>query len=914
MFKKVFEYAGPHKKDLYIATFIVLLSVLMGVLPFVLAYQVIAPLVMGESIEASFIILRVVLVLVCLVLQALFYGWGLNLSHKAAYDTLLRLRTALQKRFEKLPLGVIQDKGTGTVKKLFVDDVDSLEVLLAHSMPEGIANLMIPIAVYVAMFFVDWKLALLSLASIPISLIAMMTMYSVGMKKMGPYYMAGQKMNNTIIEYINGMEVVKVFNKDADSYERFRKDVSDYRDYTLAWYKAAWPWMAIYSSLLPCTIILTLPVGAWFVLSGWSTLPNLILVLCLSLSIGMPLLKSLGFLPTMPQLNYKISALEQVLDAPELQQTEDAFHGKDDTITYDHVSFAYQTTQPGPDGKPVVIEDEVLHDISFTAKAGQKTALVGESGSGKSTLAKLLIHYYDPQKGSISIGGQKLCDMSLEALNSRISYVAQDQYLFNTSLLENIRLGRLNATDEEVVEAAKKAQCMEFLEKLPQGIHSMAGDAGKMLSGGQRQRISLARAILKDAPIVVLDEATAYADPENEEKMEAAIAELVKGKTLVVIAHKLPAITPYGYLKAKDDCHQLIIDPVAAVVVQRMFRWASEGAGLNTIAVRLNEAGILTPSHYKKMQGKITHENLLGSGKWQTRTVGVILRSEVYTGDLVQGQTKTVDHRQVKADAEEWTVVRDTHEAIISREQFAAVQEILNQTASRAKAREINAYTPNLLKGKVFCAHCGGSLHRQRNIRKKSDDVYFYHCLSQSRISKDACPGVTIREDALLDMLADMLRDALDTALGQYTLSLAELPRQAADRAELREKITNRKQEIQRLRGIVRSLYENLVQGVLTKDEYFDYKEKYENRIADLAVEMEQLEDGLRTMDTQLEQHRALEQDATQIKTDRALTGALIERLIDRIEVSHDKQITVRYRFQSEFETYAEVLEQCRNM
>ena len=256
----------------------------------------------------------------------------------------------------------------------------------------------------------------------------------------------------------------------------------------------------------------------------------------------MPLLKSLGFLPTMPQLNYKISALEQVLDAPELQQTNDRFHGMDDTVTYDHVSFSYQTTQPGPDGKPAVVEDEVLHDISFTAKAGQKTALVGESGSGKSTLAKLLIHYYDPQKGSISIGGQKLCDMSLEALNSRISYVAQDQYLFNTSLLENIRLGRLTATDEEVIEAAKKAQCMEFIEKLPQGIHSMAGDAGKMLSGGQRQRISLARAILKDAPIVVLDEATAYADPENEEKMEAAIAELVKGKTLVVIAHKLPAI------------------------------------------------------------------------------------------------------------------------------------------------------------------------------------------------------------------------------------------------------------------------------------------------------------------------------------------------------------------------------------
>ena len=177
MFKKIFEYAGPYKKNMYVATVVVLVSVLMGVIPFILAYQVIAPLVMGKTIDAAFIILRVVLVLLCLVLQAIFYGWGLNISHKAAYDTLLRLRTALQKRFEKLPLGVIQDKGTGTVKKLFVDDVDSLEVLLAHSMPEGIANLMIPIAVYVAMFFVDWKLALLSLASIPISLIAMMTMY-----------------------------------------------------------------------------------------------------------------------------------------------------------------------------------------------------------------------------------------------------------------------------------------------------------------------------------------------------------------------------------------------------------------------------------------------------------------------------------------------------------------------------------------------------------------------------------------------------------------------------------------------------------------------------------------------------------------------------------------------------------------
>lgn len=542
MLNKVFEYAGSHKKTIHLASFIMLLSVIMGVVPFLFAYQIINPLILGQNLEFTRLVILLAGILICLVLQALLGGLALNMSHKAAYNTLFGLRTSLQKKMENLPLGAIEEKGTGAIKKMYVDDIGSLEVLLAHSLPEGIANLIVPVMVYIAMFFVDWRLALMSLASIPLSIVAMMIMYSAGMKKMGPYYMASEKMNNTIIEYVNGMEVVKVFNKQTESYQRFSKDVGDYRDYALAWYKTAWPWMALYSALLPCTIILTLPLGGYFAYMGYVSLSDLILVLCLSLSIGLPLLKALGFLPTMPQLNYKISALEDTLNIEPLKQGENRFKGIDHTISYDNVTFGYQLSKMGENGQPETYIKNVIHNVSFTAKVGEKTAIVGESGSGKSTLAKLLIHYYDVLEGSISIGGQNLQDMSLKALNKEISYVSQDQYLFNTSLLENIRIGNLSATDEEVIEAAKKAQCMEFLDKLPNGIYSLAGEAGKMLSGGERQRISLARAILKNAPIVVLDEATAYADPENEEKMEAAIAELVKGKTLIVIAHKLPAI------------------------------------------------------------------------------------------------------------------------------------------------------------------------------------------------------------------------------------------------------------------------------------------------------------------------------------------------------------------------------------
>ncbi len=553
MFKKVLEYAGEYRKKTYISVVVMLLGVAVSVVPYFFAYQLIIPLLGQGEIDGAGIIWRVAAIAVCAVLYAFLYVKGLSLSHESAYHTLRNIRISLQRKMEKQPLGTIQEKGVGVIKKMFIDDIESIELLLAHAIPEGISNVAVPLFVFIAMFFVDWKLALLSLCSLPLGFVAMGAMYKQGTGKMGAYYQAAQKMNNTIVEYINGMEVVKIFNRDGESYRRFETDVKNYRDFTLDWYRVCWPWMALYNSLIPCIALFTLPIGAWFVLKGWSELPNLVLVICMSFGIGAPLLRSMSFMSSMPQVNYKIEALERLMSALPLQQTENAFTGKDYSVSFENVRFDYRVNVSEGDGHPEGVpgteggpdckgDTEVLHGISFSAKEGSMTALVGESGSGKSTLAKLLVHFYDVTDGAVKIGGQDVRHMSIEALNQQISYVAQEQFLFNTSLLENIRLGKLDATDEEVMAAAEKAQCGEFLTRLENGIHTMAGDGGKQLSGGERQRISLARAILKDAPIIVLDEAAAFMDPENEEKMNAAIAEVIKGKTVIVIAHCLHSI------------------------------------------------------------------------------------------------------------------------------------------------------------------------------------------------------------------------------------------------------------------------------------------------------------------------------------------------------------------------------------
>ena len=529
MFKKVSAYIGEYKKYTVWAAVLMSLGIVAHVIPYYFLYQIIAPLTRGEHIDLGYIMIRVAGVAVCEILFSFLYVQGLSFSHVSAYNTLKNLRVSLQGKLEKQPLGNIQGLGTGRIKKVFTDDIDQIELLLAHAIPEGIANIFIPALIVVLMFIVSWKLGLLSLVPLVVGMISMSMMMKAGMSKMNAYYESAARMNNTIVEYVNGMEVVKVFNKDGESYRKFGDVVRSYRDFTIAWYKVCWPWMAAYSSVLPCLALLILPVGALLVLSGSIALDKLVLVLCMSFAVGPSLLKAMNFAGKFPQLEYKIAELEKLMDHPPVKEGTAGFTGKNRDISFEDVHFSYEDT-------------EVLHGVSLSLKQGTTTALVGESGSGKSTLAKLLVHYYDLDRGKIRIGGQDITEMSLEALNDQIAYVSQEQFLFNTTLYENILIGKPDATREQVLEAAHRAQCDEFLQRLPQGIETQAGDGGKQLSGGERQRISLARAILKDAPIIVLDEATAFMDPENEEKLNQAIDEIIRNKTVFVIAHRLSTV------------------------------------------------------------------------------------------------------------------------------------------------------------------------------------------------------------------------------------------------------------------------------------------------------------------------------------------------------------------------------------
>lgn len=462
-------------------------------------------------------------------LKHFLYSKSTLCSHKAAYEIIQNIRCAIMRKMSKMSMGTIQEKSSGEIKQLVIDDTERLEGQIAHAIPEMTASILIPIFVFAYLLFVDWRMALASLASAVLGNIIYYSMMIGRSERMKEYMSANGDMNATIVEYVNGMEVIRMFNQTASSMGRFKGAVLKVRDITTAWYKHCYPFMSISQVVMPSTIAFVLPVGVVLLSGGTTTLNEVIL--CILLSMGL-----VGSLQAMIEFWHDIAAIYEIqprimalLEAKELPEPIEAQHSSGNDVELKDVHFSYGAI-------------EVIHGVSFTAKAGTVTALVGPSGSGKSTLAKLIARFWDVSAGAVTVGGADIRNLPLSELSEKISYVSQDNFLFNMSLRDNIRIGKPDATDAEVERAASLARCDDFIARFPKGYDTNAGDAGARLSGGERQRLAIARAILKDAPIIILDEATAFTDPENEDKLQQSIDHLTKGKTLIVIAHRLSTI------------------------------------------------------------------------------------------------------------------------------------------------------------------------------------------------------------------------------------------------------------------------------------------------------------------------------------------------------------------------------------
>ena len=527
----LFAYAGGEKKRLVLSVILSVLSVTAGLVPFYCMYALICRFVAGTATAAA-AVRWCLLALAAYALKILLFTLSTGTSHAMAYTILEGLRLRLADRFLHAPLGSVEGRTIGEIKSMMVDKIENLEPPLAHMIPEGAGHIVLPVVSIAALLAIDWRLALASLVTFPLSLVCMMLTFQISGKSFEQYDKSSSYMNSTIVEYIEGIEVIKAFGRAGVSYEKYAGAITDFRTFVVRWLVSTMATMKLSFALFPSTLIGTLPAALALAARGTISAPEAALAVMLSISMVGSLAKLEVFSENMRQVKCTVESLQEFLEMPSLPEpAQRAEVGRPD-VALRGVRFSYTGEQ----------RDEVLHGIDLTLPAGSFTALVGPSGGGKSTVAKLIARFWDVGAGEITIGGVNVKDMPLAQLSEYVSFVTQDNFLFRCSLLENIRLGNPAATDEEVRAAARAAQCEEFIEKLPQGYDTPAGEAGKRLSGGEKQRIAIARMLLKNAPIVILDEATAFTDPENEDKLQRSIAALTKGKTLLVIAHRLSTI------------------------------------------------------------------------------------------------------------------------------------------------------------------------------------------------------------------------------------------------------------------------------------------------------------------------------------------------------------------------------------
>ena len=475
--------------------------------------------------------------------KVLFSCLSTTISHTATYYTLRDLRENITAKLARVPMGTILDTPSGQYKTTIVDRVEGMEPTFAHLIPEMTANVLVPLVIAVYLFLLDWRMALLSLVTLVVGLAVM----SAGMKnypvKWEGAVKAGKQMANVIVEYIGGIEVVKAFSQSAGSYKKYSDAVNYNANYYVDWMRENQKTMSAYNAILPSVLICVLPCGFAFWISGSLELSTFLSIVIFSLGLIGPIVAAFTFTDDLAVLGTNVEEISQLLNAEELNHKDTPVKLEDTGISLRSVSFSYDGTT------------EVLHGVSLTIRPGTMTALVGPSGSGKSTVAKLIAGYWDVTSGSITLGGHELKDIPLSEIADQISYVSQDNYLFNRSIRENIRMGRPSATDAEVEQAAEQSGCDAFIRGLDNGYDTVVGSAGSHLSGGERQRIAIARAMLKNAPVVILDEATSSVDPENEDELQRAIEALTHDKTIIMIAHRLKTVRSADQILVLNNAH-----------------------------------------------------------------------------------------------------------------------------------------------------------------------------------------------------------------------------------------------------------------------------------------------------------------------------------------------------------------------
>ena len=525
------SFASPCRGKMAASVALAILSVAGGFVPYLGVYQIIR-LFLERQASWEGILFWCGICLAGYAVKVAGYALSTMLAHVSAYTILEGLRLRAADRLMGAPLGEVESRPIGAMKSTIVDRVEDIEPPLAHMIPELSSNILLPLVVVIAMFLIDWRIGLALLVTIPVALIPM----AIGMrsynKNYAAYMEANAHVNSVIVEYVEGIQVVKAFSQGERSYQKFARAVSSFKDFTMNWYRCTWASMNLCLSILPTTLLGTLPVGGYLYQAGVLDPAQVTLCLMMALGIVSPLMSATAFINSMKSMQFAVKDTRELLDLPQLSQAKQEADLDGSGIRFRNVAFSYGGTGGA----------EVLHDLELHIPQGSFTALVGPSGGGKSTIARLAARFWDVTAGSITLGGRDIREMPLKQLSQAISFVTQDNFLFDCSLKENIRLGKPDASDEEVLAAARAAQCEEFLARLDRGWDTPAGEAGRQLSGGERQRIAIARAILKDAPIVILDEATAFTDPENEDKIQSSIMALSKGKTLLVIAHRLSTI------------------------------------------------------------------------------------------------------------------------------------------------------------------------------------------------------------------------------------------------------------------------------------------------------------------------------------------------------------------------------------